>query len=324
MSSTPLEHVSQNPPARSTVAWRQVIWFVILTFALTWLVVLPLYFIDDANLFQTLYLPVALVMMGIPALVSWGVVCKTQPKGQRAAALGFRRPRPVGRFLGYLGLAFSIPLGITLLSLPIAAALGLYTFDLENFSGLQQVFDEAGAGSMPVELMLVSQLLNVVIAAWVINLLPALGEEIGWRGWLTPQLLPLGIIPTIAITGVVWGLWHTPLILLGHNYPHLPGWQAVGFMVVFCTLLGGILAWLSIRSRSVWPAALGHSTINAIGGLPLIFSAETTFDTAHVGITGTTAWLVTGLVLLVLLLLKSFKPAPVPAVDPRTAWPSDY
>ena len=324
MSSTPLEHVSQNPPARSTVAWRQVIWFVILTFALTWLVVLPLYLIDDANLFQTLYLPVALVMMGIPALVSWGVVCKTQPKGQRAAALGFRRPRPVGRFLGYLGLAFSIPLGIALLSLPIAAALGLYTFDLENFSGLQQVFDEAGAGSMPVELMLVSQLLNVVIAAWVINLLPALGEEIGWRGWLTPQLLPLGIIPTIAITGVVWGLWHTPLILLGHNYPHLPGWQAVGFMVVFCTLLGGILAWLSIRSRSVWPAALGHSTINAIGGLPLIFSAETTFDTAHVGITGTTAWLVTGLVLLVLLLLKSFKPAPVPAVDPRTAWPSDY
>lgn len=324
MSSTPLEHVSQNLPARSTVAWRQVIWFVILTFALTWLVVLPLYLIDDANLFQTLYLPVALVMMGIPALVSWGVVRKTQPKGQRAAALGFRRPRPVGRFLGYLGLAFSIPLGIALLSLPIAAALGLYTFDLENFSGLQQVFDEAGAGSMPVELMLVSQLINVVIAAWVINLLPALGEEIGWRGWLTPQLLPLGVIPTIAITGVIWGLWHTPLILLGHNYPHLPGWQAVCFMVVFCTLLGGILAWLSIRSRSVWPAALGHSTINAIGGLPLIFSAETTFDTAHVGITGTTAWLVTGLVLLVLLLLKSFKPAPVPAVDPRTAWPSDY
>src|SRR5699024_4798990 len=146
--------------------------------------------------FQTLYLPVALVMMGIPALVSWGVVRKTQPKGQRAAALGFHRPRPVGRFLGYLGLAFSIPLGITLLSLPIAAALGLYTFDLENFSGLQQVFDDAGAGSMPVELMLVSQLLNVVIAAWVINLLPAIGEEIVLRGWLRAQLLSVRIIPT--------------------------------------------------------------------------------------------------------------------------------
>ena len=324
MSSSPVDHAPQTPPSRATIAWRQVIWFVVITFALTWVVALPLYFVDDEQLFQTLYLPIAVLMMGIPALVSWGIVRRTQPKGQRAAALGFSRPRPVSKFLGYLGLAFVMPLGIILLSLPIASALGLYSADLENFSGLQQIFDEAGAGGMPVEMMLLSQIINVVIAAWVLNLLPALGEEIGWRGWLTPQLLPLGAVPTIAITGVIWGLWHTPLILLGHNYPHLPGWQAVCFMVVFCTLLGGILAWLSIRTRSVWPAALGHSTINAIGGLPLIFSEDTTFDTAHVGITGTTAWIVAGIVLLVLLLLKSFKPAPMPVVDPRTAWPSDY
>lgn len=324
MSSEPVDHALPTPSSGPAIPWRQVTWFIIVTFALTWLVVLPLYFINDPQLFQTLYLPIALLMMGIPALVSWGIVRKTQPKGQRAAALGFRRPRPVGKFLGYLGLAFIIPIGIVLLSLPIAAALGFYTPDLANFSGLQQVFEDVGAGSMPVEMMLLSQIANVVIAAWVLNVLPALGEEIGWRGWLTPQLLPLGVIPTIAITGVIWGLWHTPLILLGHNYPHLPGWQAVVFMVVFCILIGGILAWLSIRTRSVWPAALGHSTINAIGGLPLIFSADTTFDTAHVGITGTTGWIVTGIVLVVLLLLKSFKPAPVPAVDPRAAWPSDY
>lgn len=324
MPSDPVHHALPAPPSGPAIPWRQVTWFIIVTFALTWLVVLPLYFINDPQLFQTLYLPIALLMMGIPAFVSWGIVYRTQPKGQRAAALGFSRPRPVGKFLGYLGLAFIIPIGIVLLSLPIAAALGLYTPDLANFSGLQQVFEDAGAGSIPVEMMLLSQIVNVVIAAWVLNVLPALGEEIGWRGWLTPQLLPLGAIPTIAITGVIWGLWHTPLILLGHNYPHLPGWQAVVFMVVFCILIGGILAWLSIRTRSVWPAALGHSTINAIGGLPLIFSADTTFDTAHVGITGTTGWIVTGIVLVVLLLLKSFKPAPVPAVDPRAAWPSDY
>lgn len=325
MSSEPVAQVLLTPPpSRAKIPWRQIIWFIVLTFSLTWLVVLPLYFIEDASLFQTLYLPIALIMMGIPALVSWGIVRKTRPKGHRAAALMFSRPRPVGKFLGYLGLAFAVPIGIVLLSLPIASALGLYTADLQNFSGLQQVFEEAGAGTMPVELMLFSQIANVVIAALVLNLLPALGEEIGWRGWLTPQLLPLGVIPMIAITGVIWGLWHTPLMLLGHNYPNLPGWQAVLFMVIFCTLIGGVLAWLSIRTNSVWPAALGHSTINAIGGLPLIFSADPTFDTAHVGITGTTAWIVTGIVLVILLLLKSFKPAPAPAVDPSTAWPSDF
>ena len=128
-------------------------------------------------------------------------------------------------------------------------------------------------------------------------------------GWLTPQLLPLGVVPTIIITGVIWGLWHTPVLLLGHNYPQLPGWQSVLFMVIFSTLIGGLFAWLAIRTNSVWPAALGHSTLNATGGLPLLFSADTTFDTAHVGITGTTGWLVAAVILLVLIITRSFKPA---------------
>src|SRR5699024_3168589 len=76
--------------------------------------------------------------------------------------------------------------------------------------------------------------------------------------------------------------------------------------------------------NSVWPAAFGHSTLNATGGLPLMFSADTTFDTAHVGITGTTGWLVAAVILLVLIITKSFKPAPVPSIDPETAWTNDY
>src|SRR5699024_5942206 len=144
------------------------------------------------------------------------------------------------------------------------------------------------------------------------------------RGWLTPQLLPLGVLPTIAITGVIWGLWHTPLILLGHNYPHLPGWLAVIFMVVFCTLVGGILAWLTIRTNSGWPAALGHSTINATAALPLLFSAEPSYDPAHVGIAGTTGWIIAAVILGIFLLTKSFKPAPQPAVAPTAACPSDF
>src|SRR5699024_5751565 len=151
----------------------------------------------------------------------------TTPKGQRAAALGFARHRPGIRLLGYLGLAFAIPVALGALSLVLAAAFGLYEFDLANLSGLQQVFAQAGVTGIPPEALLVGQLINMVLAAWVINLLPALGEEIGWRGWLTPQLLPLGVVPTVLITGVVWGLWHTPLLLLGHNYPHLPAGLSV-------------------------------------------------------------------------------------------------
>ncbi len=313
-----------SPCSRADIRWGQITWFIIFTFVITWLIVLPLYFIKDPAVFQSLYTPVVVVMMFIPALVSWLIVRKTRPKGQRASTLGFSRHRPLPRLFGYLALAFLLPIGIGLFSLPIASAMGLYYADLNNFSGLRQVFADAGLSDMPIQTIFFTQIINVVLAACFLNLLPALGEETGWRGWLTPQLLPLGVVPTILITGVIWGLWHTPVLLLGHNYPQLPGWQSVLFMVIFSTLIGGLFAWLTIRTNSVWPAALGHSTLNATGGLPLLFSADTTFDTAHVGITGTTGWLVTAVILIVLISTKSFKPAPMPTVDPETAWPSDY
>ena len=312
-----------SPPDRQSIRWRHIGWFVVLTFGLTWLVVSPLYLLDGPATVQMLYLPISLIMMGIPGLIAWLIVRRHRPKGRRAAALGFTRPRPVPRFLGYLALAFLIPIGIGLLSLPIATALGLYEPDVENFSGLQQAFAQAGVSDIPAEVLLIGQFINIFLASWFINLVPALGEEIGWRGWLTPQLLPLGVVPTIVITGVIWGLWHTPLILLGHNYPHLPGWLAVGAMVIFCTVIGGVLAWLTIRTNSVWPAALGHSTINATAALPLLFSADTTYDTAHVGIAGTTGWLVTAGVLLILFLTKSFRTVPAAPLDPARAWPGD-
>lgn len=323
-SSTSPHLPTPSLKSRANVRWRQIVWFVVLTYGLTWLVVSPLYLIDDPGLFRTLYLPVSLVMMSVPALIAWLIVRKKLPKGQRASALGFTRHRPVPRFLGYLALAFIIPIGIGLLSLPIASAFGLYETDFENFSGMQQLISEAGVTGVSVEVLLIGQIINIVLASWFINLLPALGEEIGWRGWLTPQLLPLGVLPTILITGVIWGLWHTPLILLGHNYPHLPGWLAVIFMVAFCTIVGGVLAWLSIRTNSVWPAALGHSTINATAAMPMLFSTEPSFDTAHVGIAGTTGWIVTAVLVVIFFLTKSFRPAPAAPLDPSSAWPTDY
>lgn len=323
MTTSSASHLlPSSPPDRHHIPWRQILWFLVLTFGLTWLITLPLYLADPATV-QLLYLPISLVMMGIPGLIAWLIVRKNRPKGQRAAALGFTRPRPVPRFMGYLGLAFIIPIGIGLLSLPLAAGFGLYEADFANLSGLQDTFADAGVTGIPVEVLLIGQLINVVLASWFINLLPALGEEIGWRGWLTPQLLPLGVLPTIVITGLIWGLWHTPLMLLGHNYPHLPGWLAVVFMIIFCTLIGGVLTWLTIRTNSVWPAALGHSTINATAGLPLLFSADGTYDPAHVGIAGTTGWIITAILVAVLLLTKSFRAPSPPEVDAETAWPGD-
>src|SRR5699024_6693825 len=109
-----------SPRSRADIRWNQITWFIIFTFVITWLIVLPLYFIKDPAVFQSLSTPVVVVMMFIPALVSWLIIRKTRPKGHRARALGFTRRRPLPRLFGYLALEFLLPYGIGLLILPHA------------------------------------------------------------------------------------------------------------------------------------------------------------------------------------------------------------
>ncbi|HEU5400185.1 MAG TPA: CPBP family intramembrane glutamic endopeptidase [Terriglobales bacterium] len=90
------------------------------------------------------------------------------------------------------------------------------------------------------------------------------GEEIGWRGYMLTRLVDSKIPAPILISGLVWGLWHTPLIFSGQyaSGPH-PILSACLFMVGI--VAGGyIFAWLRLSSGSIWPCIWGHSTWNAV------------------------------------------------------------
>ncbi len=83
------------------------------------------------------------------------------------------------------------------------------------------------------------------------NMIFTFGEEFGWRGYLLLRLSPIGGVHAAIITGIVWGLWHAPIIVLnGYNYPGHP-WLGVVMMVIFTVALSMIFAWLCFRSGSV-------------------------------------------------------------------------
>src|SRR5699024_1175706 len=124
-----------SPCSRADSRWSQITWFIIFTFVITCLIVLPLYFIKDPAVFQSLYTAGVVVMMFLPALVSWLIIRTTRPNGHRPRTLAFTCHPPLPRLFGYLARAFLLPIGIGLLSLPIATAMGLYDADLEDFSG---------------------------------------------------------------------------------------------------------------------------------------------------------------------------------------------
>lgn len=309
-----------TPTTRSTHDKLSVGVFLALAFGLSWLVALPLWLGD--GLANPWFPVISIAMMLTPAIAALVTVFALERPAHPWRALGLMPLKPVRRLVAYLALAVVVPVALVFAALPVGALFGVYSMDLVNFSGFQAMLDEQlaaeGVGDielpMPVVVLVLLQLVSIPVGAFL-NLIPALGEELGWRGWLLPKLLRLGTVPALLISGVIWGLWHAPLILLGYNYVDAPGWLALTMMTGMCILVGAVFAWLRIRSESVWPAALAHGAFNAAAGSYLLFAAAgERVDTTQATILGWTGWIVPLILVAVLLATKQFAPPkPTPA-----------
>jgi len=134
----------------------------------------------------------------------------------------------------------------------------------EQLVAMQQQL--AAAPWMPVVL----GLLGGLLAGITVNAIAAFGEEAGWRGFLLKSLLPLGFWRASLIIGTIWGLWHAPLILLGHNYPEHPV-IGVFMMTLWTILLTPLLNYITLRAKSVLAAAIFHGTLNGTLGLSILY-----------------------------------------------------
>jgi membrane protease YdiL (CAAX protease family) len=89
------------------------------------------------------------------------------------------------------------------------------------------------------------------------------GEEYGWRGYLLPRLLPLGEIRASVLLGVIWGVWHLPLLLAGLNYPGVNVWLAIIIFTFVTVALSFTYTWFYVASSgSVLVAAVFHASTN--------------------------------------------------------------
>ena len=151
----------------------------------------------------------------------------------------------------------------------LTALLGVGKPDLE-LTAMREAMAQASSPALPPLLIVGLQALIGLTIGPLFNTLFAMGEELGWRGYLLPKLVPQGQGRAILLSGVVWGVWHWPAILQGHNYPGQPI-LGMFLMIGFCVLFGAIMSWLYLRTGSPWAPALGHGTLNAVAGFPLIF-----------------------------------------------------
>lgn len=117
--------------------------------------------------------------------------------------------------------------------------------------------------SLDMDGTLVIKLLVMSVLGIFIGLLTALGEEIGWRGYFVPALLErLGLNKALLFTSLFWGAWHLPILLSDLYMPGTPVWYKVPAFLLLIVPVGMIAGLLSVKTKSVWPAAFLHAAHN--------------------------------------------------------------
>jgi len=166
---------------------------------------------------------------------------------------------------------------------------------------LKQIQNEVAAAPMT---FVVVGILQGLIAGLSVNAIAAFGEELGWRGFLQKELNGIGFWKASVFIGLIWGIWHAPIILQGHNYPQHPV-IGVFMMTLFTVLLSPIYSYIRIKAKSVVAAAILHGTMNGTAGLSTLVIQGG--NDLTVGLTGLAGFITLVVIIIGLVVYDYFK-----------------
>ncbi|WP_207504405.1 CPBP family intramembrane glutamic endopeptidase [Telluribacter humicola] len=281
--------------------------FLSLTFGISWTVGLIMYLsgVEYGTMQSTVF--IALFYMTAPALAT--VITQKFIYKQRLKEYGLTLKNTVPK---NLLIAIVFYLAYVLLTIGIILLLG----NLLGVEGMGQVsFSQddilgkiaesmKGSGDIsevklpPPAVLFVAGLLGGIVAGFTFNLPFTLGEELGWRGLFLKETQSMGFWKSNLLIGTVWGIWHLPIILMGHNYPGQPVAGSL-MMILFCIGLSLLHAIVRVKVRTIYAPAALHGMINAGGPLTLLFVINNNVLIGSiVGVAGVVAALIITLIYL--------------------------
>jgi membrane protease YdiL (CAAX protease family) len=217
---------------------------------------------DNLLKFQVAILPGTFA----PAIAAWLVRKWVTREGFADAGLRLTPFR-----LRYYAFALLLPFAVVAVIVMLALILGSSRPDWSVQRALRVLLlGISGSAHLPATPAHFWLVLPLVLPLQSILVTPILwGEEFGWHGYLQVRLFARRPLRAALGTGLIWGVWHYPLILMGYQYPHD---RLLGLIVfpVSTILLSIIFGWLRLRSGTIWSTCVAHAATNAIGG-SLIF-----------------------------------------------------
>ena len=260
---------------------KRVLIYLLITFALTWayclVVVYPVANGESLSGVPSLITQLSVVVvMFFPSIGVFLTRLVTREGFQNS----WLKPN-LKKNIRYYLLAWFGPAVLTLAGMGIYFLLFPENLDL-SFGYFASTLEAAGAPMetlpIPIELLMLVQCVQAILLAPLMNFITCFGEEWGWRGYLVPKMK--GLLPTVPmllITGIIWGLWHAPLTIIGHNYglgyPGFP-FTGIAMMCLFCVVVGIFLSYVTLKTNSCIPAILGHGAINGFAAIGIYFTKD--------------------------------------------------
>ncbi|HUS71292.1 MAG TPA: CPBP family intramembrane glutamic endopeptidase [Anaerolineae bacterium] len=282
---------------------RKALVFVILTFASSWLIAGG-YYALGGRLNQPLAIVVLLVYMFVPmtaAIIVQKVIYRQPLRAPLAISFRPNRWFLVAWFLFAIAALATIGVSVLLPGVEYSAEMaGFFERFASSLTPEQLAEMKAQMATMPIHPLWIG-MVQGLIAGVTINAVAAFGEELGWRGLLQRELLHLGFWKSSGLIGLIWGIWHAPIIIQGYNYPQHP-LAGVAMMTVFTVLLSPILGYVTLKAKSVIVAAIAHGTLNGTAGVPLMVLLGG--NDLTVGITGLAGFVVLALINLAIFVFQ--------------------
>ncbi|MEU5599952.1 type II CAAX endopeptidase family protein [Streptomyces sp. NPDC020298] len=225
--------------------------FLAISFAGAWITMIPLWLDGFRRTSATQGTPwlaalCMILMMLVPALTAFALTARHRGPRKAVRVLGLARTTPWRHEAHSVAIALTIPLALTAAGLTVATLAGWYT---------------------PAHLPGPATITPLVLSA-LVSIPLYFGEELGWQGYLLPQLLRHGKIRGLLIGGAIWGAWHVPMTALGGSYPGHPVLLGIPVAIVTAMLLGTVIATVRLSTGSVWAAVAAHLSLNEFA-LPL-------------------------------------------------------
>jgi uncharacterized protein len=175
---------------------------------------------------------------------------------RKISSLAWRWGNPKYQWWSYL-----IPLAYSFTAYLIIWVTGLGKFyDPER---VQQVRESFSLPSLPDWAAIIVLFVSTAIYRMPGSMSTATGEEIGWRGFLTPELYKLvGYTKTSLISGAIWAIWHVPILVFADYNSGTPAWYGLSCFAVMVISSSFIFTWMRMKSGSLWTGVLLHASHN--------------------------------------------------------------